>query len=410
MTNDISGLSEAVSGHSIIYFGPGKWEGMWRNRHHLMSRFARTNKVMYVEPFMYFKSLINHFRPVNKSTIEFVGSFFDKRIQPVSDHLYVYHSPNFVPIMGRYPLNRMSWRVWKSLLKNALSRLGFHRPIIWLSLPHMSHFIGGFNEKLSVYHVVDEYSAYGTVDPKAQAHIKAAEQQLLKSVDLAIVVSQKLYASKSIHNPHTYLVPNGVDYAAYDQALSDNSPPPSDISRVPRPVIGYSGLVSQRLDLELISRIATMRPEWSFVLMGEVNESGCEAELSGLRQLKNVYLLGNKPIGRVPYYVKAFDVCMVPYKLNEQTDNLSPLKLYDFLSMGKGIVTTAFPLSKQFKDVLHIAHSTESFVAGIEKALEDSDTGLFTKRRNIAAQNTWEDRVVEISGIINTHLDHQSLQ
>ena len=116
------------------------------------------------------------------------------------------------------------------------------------------------------------------------------------------------------------------------------------------------------------------------------------------------YFLGNKKIDLVPHYVKVFDVCIVPYKLNEQTQNLSPLKLYDFMAMGKGIVTTDFPIAREFKDVLHIAESKETFVNCIVKTLSEKDKGLFAKRRQIAAQNTWEDRITTLSNIIESHL------
>ncbi len=135
-----------------------------------------------------------------------------------------------------------------------------------------------------------------------------------------------------------------------------------------------------------------------------MNDAGCESELNRLREMKNVYFLGIKEITQVPHYVRVFDVCIVPYKLNEQTENLSPLKLYDFMAMGKEIVTTDFPIAREFKDILHIAESNDSFVNCIKEALAEKDEALFTKRRQIAAQNTWEDRIVELSSIIESHL------
>jgi len=393
-----------ISGHSIVYFGPGKWDGMWRNRHQLMSRFARYNKVMYVEPVVGLRQLVNQFQQGYFRKIEFWKACFQKRVRKQSGNLYIYNSPVFIPISGRFPLDKITWWAWKWLLRKTLKKLGFYRPIIWLSLPNMSNFMGSFGEKLIVYHAVDEYSAYGNPSAESKEKIKIAEQQILNKADVVIVVSEKLHATKSIYNKHTYIVPNGVDYVSYSKALTDDISIPSDISRLPKPIIGYSGLISRRLDLGLISYIATSHPEWSLALIGEVNDAGCESEFNKLKEMKNVFFLGNKKIDLVPHYIKVFDTCIVPYKLNEQTQNLSPLKLYDFMAMGKEIVTTNFPIAREFKDVLNIAESKETFVNCIVKSLSEKDYGLFAKRRQIAAQNTWDDRITTLSSIIESHL------
>jgi len=394
-----------LKGHSIVYFGPGKWEGMWRNRHQLMSRFARCNRVMYVEPVKYLKQ-VRHllFSQGSKRRKELFRLAKQNPITKGPNNLYIYRSPAFLPVSGRFPFDRITWRAWKSLLRLTLRKLGFQTPIIWLSQPNMENLLGSFNEKLSIYHVVDEYSAYGELDAERQENVKIAEQQILKRADLVIVVSEKLRETKSIFNRHTYLVPNGVDYASYSNAINDDTQVPSDISQLPKPVIGYSGLISRRLDLDLIGYIAKSHPEWSIALIGEVNDGGCESELNKLEEMKNVYFLGNKKIDLVPHYIKNFDTCIVPYKLNEQTQNLSPLKLYDFMAMGKEIVTTDFPIARDFKDVLHIAESKETFVNCIVKTLSEKDKSLFAKRRQIAAQNTWEDRIDTLSNIIESHL------
>ena len=388
----------------MIYFGPGKWDGMWRNRHQLMSRFAQHNQVLYVEPIVGLRPLIRQLRQGYFKKIEFWKNVFQKRVRKVAANLYIYNSPIFIPISGRFPLDKVTWWAWKLLLKRTLHKLGMHRPIIWICLPNMLNFIGSFSEKLIVYHVVDEYSAYGDLDAETREKKKNAEQQMLKRADLVVVVSEKLYATKSGFNKNTYIVPNGVDYASYGKALADDSPLPPDILQLPRPVIGYSGLISRRLDLALIGYVARAHPEWSLALVGEVNPVGCESELRRLAEMENIYFLGNKQIDLVPYYIKGFDACLVPYKLNEQTQNLSPLKLYDYMAMGKGIVTTDFPVARQFKDVLHIAKSKEAFANGIVKILSEKDYDLFCKRRKIAAQNTWEDRIAALSGIIESHL------
>jgi len=395
---------EMIEGHSIIYFGPEKWEGMWRNRHQLMSRFARKNKVMYVEPLYSLYRLRKQMGRGVPGILESLKCLRKKRVTKESENLYVYHSPIWVPIIGRFPLNKISWCLWNLLFRNTMRALAFSKPIIWVSRPEMSFFIKSFDEELSIYHIVDEYLSYGEKNFESRAKIEMQERELLQQVDLVIVVSNKLYETKSTLNKNTYIVPNGVDYYSYDKALTSDVPLPSDISSLPKPVIGYSGLISRRLDLDLIGQMAQKHPEWSIVLIGQINDIGCESELKCLREMMNVHFLGNKNINQVPFYVKAFDICIIPYKLNEQTENLSPLKLYDFMALGKEIVTTDVPVAREFKDVVRIADSPDNFLDCVLDALAEEDESLFSKRRQVASQNTWEDRVEKLSEIIMSQL------
>jgi len=391
-----------LTGYNIIYFGPEKWDGLWRNRHQLMSLFTQRNRVLYVEPKIYFQTMR---RKWWRGQLSLREELRQPRVTRARNNLYIYRSPAFAPIAGRFPLDRITWFLWITLLKATMRKLAFDEPIIWLSRPSMVNLIGAFNEKLAIYHVVDEYLSYCKDDVKAQARQQAMERQMLKKADLVIVVSANLLQAKRAFNKHTYLVPNGVDYQAYAQAVDSNEPPPSDIDRLPKPVIGYSGLIADRLDLDLLQHIATTHPEWSLVLMGTVDDRHCATELSKLRQRKNVYFLGRKEIRQVPYYVNAFDVCLIPYKVNERAQNASPLKLYDYMAVGKPIVATNFPAANQFRDVVHIADSKEEFTCHIEQALSEKDNNLIWKRRRIAAKHTWEDRVNQLSDLIQSHLD-----
>lgn len=398
-----------LTGHNIVYFGPGKWNGMWRNRHQLMSRFARHNKVLYVEPVVYLKKVRHLLRQRRSGWNEFWQAAKQKRITKAAENLYIYHSPAYIPISGRFPLDKITWWSWNLRFEQTLRTLCFSRPIIWLSQPQMTHFVGNYNETLTIYHVVDEYLAYGDINLERRARLQSAEHQILKKVDLVIVVSKKLFKTKGIFNKNTYVVPNGMDYASYDLALLSNEPLPADVARLPKPIIGYSGLISARLDLNLLRYIASTNPEWSFVLIGVIDNRGCKRELGRLRELNNVHFLGLKEIKQVPYYIKAFDVGIIPYMINEETENLSPLKLYDFMAAGKPIVTTNFPAAQEVKDLIYIADRKETFTRRIDVALREKDDSLYVKRRCTASQNTWDHRVSQLSRLIESRLTDRSV-
>jgi glycosyltransferase involved in cell wall biosynthesis len=396
--------TEVLSGHSIIYFGPGKWEGMWRNRHHLMSQFARHNRVIYVEPVFSIFKLRTYLRQGVKGLKELWKEAARPRLKKTEENVYIYRSPLFVPIFGHFPLNKISWWTWNKLLKNTMKNLGFSKPIIWLSQPNHTNFIGNFDQKLVIYHVVDEYLAYPGVTSEGRIAIERSEKQLLEIADLVIVVSEKLLKTKGVYNQHTCLVPNGVDYKSYEKARLDNGPLPTDIDQLSRPIIGYSGLISRRLDLDLLEQIATKRPAWSLALIGMVNDRGCEPQLERLRQMENIHFLGAKDINLVPYYVKAFDVGIIPYSINEETESLSALKLYDFMAVGMPIVATYFPAVREFERLVYVASSKDHFIQCIQEALIEKNAGKISERRMVASQNTWDKRVLQISSIINSRL------
>ena len=148
-----------------------------------------------------------------------------------------------------------------------------------------------------------------------------------------------------------------MDYESYDQALFSDESQPADIAQVARPIVGYSGLISGRLDLGLLEYVAVKHSEWSLVLIGATDDRRCESGIERLRQMKNIHFLGIKEIRQVPYYIKVFDVCLLPYLINGETENLSALKLYDYMAAGKPIVSMDVPAAKEFARVIHIADS-----------------------------------------------------
>jgi len=184
-----------IKDHNIIYFGPEKWEGMWRNRHQLMSRLATLNKVIYVEPRITLRRL-RRLLSDKKKRKELFREYKRSRVRRISNNLFVYESPWFVPIFGRSPFRNLSWWIWRSIFKRDLNKLKYIKPIVWVSRPYMIHFIGYFNESIAIYHVVDEYSAYGELTKDEKQNKIELELKLIKKVDIVIVVSQELYDAK----------------------------------------------------------------------------------------------------------------------------------------------------------------------------------------------------------------------
>jgi len=287
-------------------------------------------------------------------------------------------------------------------------RLGMRQPILWLCRPWQADVVGRYGERLLLYHVVDEYAAYevefadraGMVRREA---IVAMERGLLRQADLVIVTSPALLKAKRPFNPHTYLVRNGVDYAAFDAVLADPSPPPSDIAALPPPVIGFAGVINEKIDLRLLREVACAHPEWSLALIGPITLRFGREQLGWL-ELPNVHFLGFKPVELLPRYIAACQVCLMPYKVNEWTRHIDPLKMYEYLAAGRPVVSTDIPSARDFAPPLRIAHDAHGFVSEIEAALAESDETQREAFRQLAAQHTWEVRVEALSAHIEAAL------
>lgn len=380
-----------LSGETIIYFGPEPWHGLWRNRHQLMSRFAADNDVWYVEPpANLFKLLSGKARrPARLTSTDASG-------------VHIFHSPWWLPFIGREPFKSFTVRILLAVLSRA-ARLGRdRRPITWFSKPNMVGYLGKLQTKMTIYHVVDEYSGYGRPSEARRQKQKNMEENLMRSADATIVVTQSLYDLKSPYNENTHLVPNAVDYDSY---ANKDTEEPGDMSGIDGPVIGYSGLVAARLDLELLQAAAESRPDWHFVFVGTVDDAQCKAQIKGLGELPNVHLLGQKAVDEVPAYVQRFDVSVIPYVLNLRAQHASPLKLYEYSAASKPIVTTDFAAARAFEGHISIASGADEFVAACEQALSLADAAAeIEANRAYASENTWSHRVEQISDIIRDQI------
>jgi glycosyltransferase involved in cell wall biosynthesis len=169
------------------------------------------------------------------------------------------------------------------------------------------------------------------------------------------------------------------------------------------PIIGYSGVIRYMLDLEIIGFLADKRPDWNFALVGPVTESRADfyTQIEALKRRPNVYFLGSKRAEDLPPYINAFDVCLLPYVLGEvSTYYAAPLKFYEYLAAGKPVVSTVGPRQHD-RDVVLNCSTKEEVLAAIQEALSKDSTGLATKRKTIAGENSWERRVHQIDEVLS---------
>jgi len=365
-----------------------------------MTRLARANRVLYVEPWAALRPTLRRLRSGQIRPADLRGP----RLRQVGINLYVYQPPLWAPRSARFPLSVITRTIYMASMRRVLKRLRFQAPILWLFLPDMEIFVGQFDEKLVIYHIVDEYAGYSGISEAWRRVQQRMEQQLAGRADLVFVTSPTLYERKRSLNERTFLIPNAVDYDAFTAAFQSDTLPPTDMATVPSPIAGYVGAINDKVDLALLARVARgcLRRDWSLVLVGPVritDEEGQRA-LETLRSLSHVHLLGRKSVEEVPRYIAACDVCLLPYRINEWTRNIDSLKLYEYLACGKPVVATDLPAAQRFSEVVRIATGEVEFLASMNAALKEDSPVLQAKRRRVAAQHTWEQRVESISAAI----------
>jgi glycosyltransferase involved in cell wall biosynthesis len=404
-TGFVGGGDPVLSGETILCFAPDPWAGLWRNRHQIMTRLARRNTVIYVEPRVYLGQAWRDLRAGRVSPA-------DLRRPPlthVCDGLWLYRDPVYAPYAGRRSGGPFTAWLRRRAMRTALARLHVHAPILWLLRPFHADQIGLYGEKLVIYHVTDEYSGFPTVTD-VPGFVRQ-EEALLRRADLVFVTSPALLAGKGRHNPHTHLVPNAVDYAGFTARLASGRTLPGladAAGGIGRPRIGYVGALNEKIDFGLLTSIATRRPDWQMVLVGALDLTRDAGKADALKRMPNVHWLGRVPVEGVPLAIAGLDVCLLPYERNEWTAHIDSLKLYEYLACGQPVVASDVPAARTFASLVRIAEGPAGFVSAIEDALAEGAgadrAALCEARRAAAAANTWDMRVAQIEELIGDAL------
>ena len=372
----------SLAGISIICLAQGDWGPPLQTVHQLMTRLARHMRVLYVEPpladpRMRFNSLAN--KMIN---------WRDSPIQ-VNENLYVCHTPPGLPLKRAFPLmGRLTSAYIAPLIARRVEQLGMSERLLWLTWPTQAELLGTLDECMVVYHIADDF----TYMPLGRRSVvDELERRILTRADLVIASSQQTYDARKHLTKNIYLIPNGVDYEHFSRVLYSTNPVPQDLADLPRPIIGFSGCMDHRLDVNLLAKLAKRFSNGSIVLVGPKYTGVGELE-----HLSNVHYLGMKTIEALPSYLAAFDVCLIPYKITDYTKALSPLKLLEYFSLGKPVVTTPIPSCIIYSDILYVGEDHESFFVQVDSALAENDAQLRELRMKVANENTWDNRVLFI--------------
>jgi len=235
-----------------------------------------------------------------------------------------------------------------------------------------------------VYDCMDEWEHF----PGIKAPLLEMEKNLVESCDLLVVTAQKLYDKWLPYQRRKVLARNGADYDFYQ----DRCKPNDLLEGVNHPIVGYYGAIADWFDVDLLVEVAQSRPQYTFVLLGGV----FDVDVSRLRNLSNVRMLGQLPYETMPQYLYHFDACVIPFKINSITEATDPVKLYEYLSGGKPVVSVKLPELGSYSDHLYIAESATDFANKLDQAVSESDPLLVERRKSLARRHDWKARYQQI--------------
>ena len=274
--------------------------------------------------------------------------------------------------------------------------LKLRRPVLLVFSPNFHEVVGHLGERGTVYYCIDELKGYREVD---SAMLDDMERDLLAKADCVVCCSRELVEKKRSFNPHVYYVPHGVDWALFRQTLDGTQEIPEDIARVPRPIIGFYGFISEDwIDFDLLNEMAAQHPEWSIVLIGRT-----KLDLTAVLKHDNIHFLGVRPFEQLPTYNRAFDVATIPFVINELTESSNPLKLFEYLASGLPVVSVDIPEVAAFGENVKVARDHREFITMVEQALTENGTDERYRRSELVRNETWQNRLEILSGIITKH-------
>ena len=247
---------------------------------------------------------------------------------------------------------------------------GLSRPIVaWYYTPMMIPFSRGLDTSVTVYDAMDELSKFRFAPPQ----LLDLEQELIERADLVFTGGSSLYESKKHRHDSVHLFPSSVDRGHFEKARKA-LPQPVDQAEIPHPRLGFYGVLDERFDIELLDRVAAMRPDWSFVMVGPV----VKISPDDLPKRPNIHYLGPKKYEQLPAYLSGWDVALMPFAMNESTQFISPTKTPEYLAGGKPVVST--PVRDVVRHYGHlqgvgIAGTADDFVEQCERMLKVEPDG-----------------------------------
>ncbi len=368
----------------ILCFSSSDWDGKWGSRQQVMRIMARRgHRTLFVEQMAGWEHFAKY-TDLRKRRRQ----RWREGVSEIEPNLWLGSPPPLLP--GRYYLpaiSKLNAGIVAHWVSSHLRKLNMPTPILWLYKPEHVELIPRLPHKKVVYHCIDEFTV-GTAGRK-KTIIQQLENRLLSQADVIFANSLLTYQNKLPANPHTFHVPSGADVEHFQGAAQTDVPAHSLVDQLPRPILMFVGNLNEKIDSDLLANIAEMRPNYSLVLIGQ---SFFKDSVRDKLHALGVYFLGKQPFAKLPAFLRAADVCLLPYVEGEATRYRSPIKLYEYLATGKPIISTPHPEVDKFASWVSISHAAQ-FPEVIGQVIQTDSLQLRQERLKEAEKHSWKNRV-----------------
>jgi glycosyltransferase involved in cell wall biosynthesis len=360
----------------VICLSHLRWDFVYQRPQHLLSRCARARRVFFFEEPIYIK-----------------GQMAQVDITTRGDNLYVVR-----PLLPKGVSEAEAERSQRTIINELIARRQIKDYLLWYYTPMALAFTRHLKPLATIYDCMDELSAFRGAPPA----MVEREAELLKRADLVFTGGLSLYEAKRNQHHNIHPFPSSIHAAHFAQArfIDDE---PSDQADIPRPRIGFSGVIDERMDIGLLDAIAALRPAWHFVMIGPV----VKIDPADLPRRPNIHYLGGKDYKDLPSYLAGWDVAMMPFARNESTRFISPTKTPEYLAAGKPVVSTSIrDVARQYGEMglVRIADRPGDFVAAIEAALhkEAANDDWLIRVDELLARMSWDWTWTRMSELIDS--------
>ncbi len=365
--------------YGIVVFSHLRWGFVWQRPQQFLSRFAKKHPILFLEE-----------------------PFFDRAEGAEPELMFHNVMPNVTVACPHCP---GSWAGRKDLPKvllswareavSAMNENGaFDRPILWYYSPMDSAWsLGHFENRGIVYDSMDELSQF-TGAPRS---LIDNERRLMHYADVVFTGGYELFLKKQKLHPNVHFFGCGVEYSHFSKAQEANTAIPPDVDFMRRPILGWFGVVDERVDYGMVGEMARIRPDWSFAMVGPV----VKVDPNLLPVFPNLYWLGGRDYQVLPNYCRAFDINMMCFAINAATEFINPTKALEYMATGKPIISTPVKdVLRQYSDLVDIAKTAEEFVIIAERMLNHPDKQKIARGIERAKRSSWEGTVATMQGLI----------
>jgi UDP-galactopyranose mutase len=360
--------------YTIVAFSHLRWNFVYQRPQHLLARLAASHPVVFVE----------------EPEFEEGPPRWDRSTPQPNVTVYRPRTPIRSP-----GFDREQQAALEPLISQLSAELGNATLVAWLYTPMALPLALSLDPQGAIYDCMDELSLFLGAPPQ----LLTLENQLLEYADVMFTGGPSLFRAKEARHPNVHCFPSSVD-AEHFRLQGKQVPEAEEQSDIPHPRLGFYGVIDERLDLEIVERLAQAHPEWHIVLVGPVVKIDPER----LPRRPNIHYFGQRSYDQLPGYLAGWDVCLLPFARNDATKFISPTKTLEYMAAELPIVSTPITdVAEPYGHIVYLGGTPEEFISACEAALASSPeerARRAAQMRQVLAGTSWDVTVANMEKLV----------